>query len=237
MPEPARFQDNPDYVAYVRLLLELQGLMARGEGESDRAEAVRDEATAHWDRLGPHEQAQARGLSADLYMLEGEEAYRQATPEEREPRRLSARLAAAWDRQDWEEVLAILRLGTEFLTPDQVALLRFLGWYELGHDDAALLFLEHASRLSPQNPHYRLMTLHFQRMRALRSEMEALGSAMETQLTNLKPLLAELGLPIPDPERLGDSLKELLTRLRDPTDDPILKLEDARIRESLSRAS
>jgi hypothetical protein len=67
--------------------------------------------------------------------------------------------------------------------------------------------------------------------------MEALGSSMETQLTNLKPLLAELGLPIPDPERLGDSLKELLTRLRDPTDDPILKLEDARIRESLSRAS
>ena len=153
-----------------------------------------------------------------------------------EPRRLSARLAAAWDRQDWEEVLAILRLGTEFLTPDQVALLRFLGWYELGHDDAALLFLEHASRLSPQNPHYRLMILHFQRMRALRSEMEALGSAMETQLTTLKPLLAELGLPIP----IGAAwvlLKELLTRLRDPTDDPILKLEDARIRESLSRAS
>ena len=65
----------------------------------------------------------------------------------------------AWERQDWDAVLALLRTGPDFLTPDEIAYLRGRCWAGLGHPDIALLFLDHAARLNPQNINYRILTL------------------------------------------------------------------------------
>ena len=38
-----KFADNPDYRKYERLLIDLHHLIADGKGDSDAADAVRDE--------------------------------------------------------------------------------------------------------------------------------------------------------------------------------------------------
>jgi hypothetical protein len=154
-----RFLDNPSYGEYVRHLLRLHSLMAAGRGDSAEADAVREEMLVPWRRLDPDELARVDGLSADLYMLTGEEIFAAAEPAERTRSRLEPRLHAAWAKRDWDEVLALLRTGPDFLTPDRLAYLRGRCWAELGHPDVALLFFDHASRLSPGNLNYRALAL------------------------------------------------------------------------------
>jgi hypothetical protein len=48
--------------------------------------------------------------------------------------------------------LELLRNGPDYLTSDQIALLRGRAYSNLGHQEIALLFYEYAARIKPQEP-------------------------------------------------------------------------------------
>jgi hypothetical protein len=133
--------------------------MSQGKGETEEAEALREESLHPWTKLNEQEMDRVNGLSADLYMLENNEIYERVKPEERSRERLGPRLQAAWDRQDWDEVLAWLRTGPDFLNQDLIAYLRGRCWQEMGHHDVALLFFEYAAKRDPQNVNYQMMVI------------------------------------------------------------------------------
>jgi tetratricopeptide (TPR) repeat protein len=128
--------------------------MAAGAGDSDEADGVRDAMDKPWRHLSREEVARLKGLSADLYLLEDDERRNQADPGGRSPERLSADLNAAVRLQNWEEVLGLLRLPSTLSPPDRVALLRAAAYRDLGHLDAAILFLEYAAKIKPEVAEY-----------------------------------------------------------------------------------
>ncbi|MFN0054450.1 MAG: hypothetical protein ACKV0T_19920 [Planctomycetales bacterium] len=129
----------------------LHALIAHGQGDSQEADALRDEMDGPWYRLSEAEQLRARGLSGDLYSLSDEETHprddtgKSVTPEE---------LQSAWDVRDWDRVLELLRAPPGFLTRDQIAFLRGYCWREIGDPETALLFFQKAEQICPENGHY-----------------------------------------------------------------------------------
>lgn len=149
-----RFADNPEYVKAETLLKELHRLISEGKGDSDEADAVREEMDEPWWKLTQEEQARLNGLSADLYMLQGAEVFEPLPQEERTRERLGAALKEAKDRRDWQQVLALLRKGPVYLSPDEIAFIRAEAYKELGHLDTALMFIDYAAMSKPQNVIY-----------------------------------------------------------------------------------
>src|SRR5436853_6700390 len=101
----ARFWNNPHFVQYETLLRRLHELMAAGKGDTDEADTVRDEMDLPWRALRRKEIARLDGLSADLYMLEDDEVFEAAEPEERTAERLGTELERAWNQGQWETVM------------------------------------------------------------------------------------------------------------------------------------
>ena len=61
-----QFADNPDYVTYERLLVEIDRLIADGKGDNEEAEAVRDQMDPPWYRLSSEETDHIGSLSIGL---------------------------------------------------------------------------------------------------------------------------------------------------------------------------
>jgi tetratricopeptide (TPR) repeat protein len=139
---------------YERLLLQLAHLMAEGRGDTEEADALRDQMDRPWRELRPEEMGRLRALSADLYMLQDAEIPEPLDPAEGAPERLGAALQHAYDQQDWDRLLALLRKGPSLLPPDRIASLRARAYQALGHPETALLFLAHAARLAPEEERY-----------------------------------------------------------------------------------
>jgi tetratricopeptide (TPR) repeat protein len=154
---PSRFAANPAYVRCQRLLKELQELMARGEGESERADAVRDAMEAIRHALDAAESLRIEELSADLYMLTGEEIFQDISPAERAT--LPQRLQRAFDEGRFEEVLALLRYEADFLPRELIAYLRGRCWFRLHDYEPAVWFSQYAHELTPGEPGPAVMVL------------------------------------------------------------------------------
>jgi hypothetical protein len=154
-----RSLDNPAYMMLAQVTRDLHRLNAEGKGESEEADALLEDVYPAWGKVTPAEADRLNGLSADLYMLTGEEIFAKAAPAERTREGLGPRLRAAWERRDWDEVLTLLRTGPDFLDPAQLAYLRGRCWAELGHHDVALLFYDFAARLKPNNVSYQVLAL------------------------------------------------------------------------------
>ncbi len=180
----SKFADNPSYVQYERLLDDLSRLMAEGKGDTGEADAVRDEMDAPWYKLSQDETDRLRGVSADLYMLQNDEVYE---PYEGTPEELRSRLNDAWDRGQYEAVLALLRKGTPFLTPARVAYLRGRCYAALGHLDTALLFLRYAAERDPERATYQVAVLDL--LLKLHRADDALAEADSYLRTTAEPLL------------------------------------------------
>ena len=144
----SQFAENPDYVQYECLLRELHRYIAAGLGNPDEAEAVREEMDAPEQRLTQDELMRLNGLSADLYMLQDDEIYEKYDGTQEG---LRASLKSALDRHDHEAVLSLLRKGTPFLTPGQVAALRGRSYAALGHLETALSFMQYATQWEPED--------------------------------------------------------------------------------------
>lgn len=150
------FADNPYYIEYENLLKKVHFLIAQGKGDSAEADALRDEMGKPEQELSHEEIMRLNGLSADLYMLQDDEIFEahDGTQEQ-----LREDLSAAWERSDWETLLALLRKGPRFLPQDRLAYLRARAYAALGHLDTALLFARFAAEQNPQNAFYRLAVL------------------------------------------------------------------------------
>lgn len=170
-----RFWNNQHFEQYESLLRRLHPLMAAGEGDTDEADAVRDEMDKPWRELSREEIARLDGLSADLYMLEGDEVAEPCHADDRTPERLRAELKAARDRGDWETVLALLRKGPTFIAADQIAFLRARAYEALGHLEASRLFMEHAAELNPCESLYKSQLI--EQLSRLERHDEAVGRA------------------------------------------------------------
>jgi hypothetical protein len=152
-----RFAENPAYVEYESLLKKLHALIAEGKCDSDEADAVRESMDAPERLLNRAEKDRLNGLSADLYMLQGEEAL-QSPPIDANT--LKERVAHAQARNDWEAVLNLLRhRSPEEVPTDVVAIKRSRAYDALGHPDTALLFLDFGYRHKADEPHYQALRL------------------------------------------------------------------------------
>ena len=65
----------------------------------------------------------------------------------------------AFQGQNWDQLLELLRRPPHFVSPDQVAYLRGRAWQELGHPEVALRFFDNASRLRPGHSPYLILSL------------------------------------------------------------------------------
>lgn len=179
-----KFADNPDYTTYERLLIELHRLIAEGKGDDEEAEAVRDEMDAPEQRLSQDEIMRLNGLSADLYMLQDDEVYK---PYEGTREELITALGDALSRNDYENILLLLRKGTPFLRPAQVASLRGRCYAMLGHLETGLLFLRYAAEKEPEQIAHRLYILGL--LVQLNRNHEALSEVESYARSLAEPLL------------------------------------------------
>lgn len=143
-----RFADNPSYVEYETLLLTLHDMIARGQGDSEAADVIRDRMDAPWSQLDSEEVARINGLSADLYMLSGEEIPESPAPPGHSPEQQRADLTEARAGGQAERALALLRSSPRVLPEPDIAAMRAWAYEVLGHQNAAKAFTSYATRLS-----------------------------------------------------------------------------------------
>jgi len=148
---------NPNYLSMVRGTRELHRLLAAGKDDSPEADIVRDATDGPWASLSEVERNRVRHLSEDLYSLvEPPPATQPMNPQ------AQARLNEAYEarqRGEWDRALALLRRCAAFLSPDAVSFLRGRIWLDAGDTETAILFLEHASRLLPEEGTYLIVFL------------------------------------------------------------------------------
>ena len=141
------------YQEYMRLLRDLHVLIAKGRGDSDEADRLRDLMDDPWYQMRPEEIRRVRGLSADLYTLVDPLPLptQVAQSEIDGSNQLSAN---AVKEEDWDHVLELLRERPHPHPLHKVAYIRALAWFKLGDLETSLLFLERAVSLNPNNFEY-----------------------------------------------------------------------------------
>ncbi|MGD0094709.1 MAG: hypothetical protein ABSE73_32770 [Planctomycetota bacterium] len=181
MAEPL-FMDNPDFVVEERLIRELHLLNALGKGESEEAEAIADASEKPWYDLSKEEQNRIHGLSADLYQLTGEEIFEKT---ELSQEQLKATFIEAFQKENPERMLSLLRKGPTFLKDHQIAYFRWRCYQALRHVQSAVLFLEYAAKVAPPTDFYRFRILLMVALAKAGSKKEAIQIA--------RGILADLG--------------------------------------------
>jgi hypothetical protein len=108
---------------YTGRLTQLHSLMAKGEGDSEEADKIRDSMDS--PQLDSQEQELVKNLSGDLYKLQGEGMYIKVPEEEKPAKR--AELERMIILQKWPEVLALLKQSLG-LSEKEVATRRAIAW-------------------------------------------------------------------------------------------------------------
>ncbi len=135
---------------YVRLLRQLHQLLVEGEGESCEADDVRDQMDLPWESLSAEQREQVGGLIADLNGVRRGPVPSPKSKEELLREELPA-LEKASELRDWHGVLKSLRRLAPYLSIGQLSYLQGRAWSELGDDETALIFFEHAVRHDQEN--------------------------------------------------------------------------------------
>lgn len=130
---------------YVSLLIRLHEQMRSGDEEG--AEETREQMDAPGLLLNEDEIGLVKGLSADLYLLSGEEVLRPSVLSKQE---LSLRLLDAYKSRDADLVLTLLRKAERPDSPSSSAYARSIAYGWLGLEEAARTFLLYASELDFQ---------------------------------------------------------------------------------------
>jgi tetratricopeptide (TPR) repeat protein len=154
------YADNKHYREYQRMLVKLHALIAGGHGDSAQAVQLRQEMDAPEVHLAEEETIRLNALSGDLSMLHDREI-----PDSDVVRRVSAtelpqRVEQAYRRNEWAELLALLRADvSRFLLPEQVAYMRSRAYESLDEMAPAVAFMDEAARRSPTNANYPAMAM------------------------------------------------------------------------------
>ena len=145
MKDTAATDDTPAH-AYGRLLLRLHDLIAKGQGDSPEADAVRDRMDGPWHALTEAEQELLGGLSEDLYALaEGNPRSVRMSADER--RQWGQEFRTAFEAGAWDRALVLLRRPPDDVPADHVAFFQADCWEHLGCPEVALRFMRAATRL------------------------------------------------------------------------------------------
>ena len=149
---------STNYRAYVRGVRELHQLSAAGKEDSPDADAIRDATDGPWESLSEVERKRVGNLSEDLYSLV--EPPPAAQPMNPKVQAKQNEAVAAGRRGEWDRALNLLRPCAAYLAPDMLSFWRGKIWMEAGDADTAVPFLEHASRLQPDNGDYLAILLY-----------------------------------------------------------------------------
>ena len=168
-----------DYEQYKKLLLQLHEMNRQGTDQTDEADVIRDQMDAPGYRLNEKELERVNGLSADLYMISGEEVSLPETPPMTLQDFLSNCLSKNWDR-----VLEYFRAGPPGVSERVIASSRALCWGALGDYDVALLFADYALKLSPDDKRYQKLVQMY------RKQLELNNQSLEE---NSNPLVQQVG--------------------------------------------
>lgn len=144
MPAP---QLDPYYLAYAGQLRQLHALIRAGEGDTDRADEIRDAMDALWVTLTPESMDLARGLSADLNTVGGD-ATQTVSPENQAEVRREIQEAAS--DKNYRQALAIIRDHPGVLPAATAASFRWVYWANIGDLDSSLIFWEDAFRIDEE---------------------------------------------------------------------------------------
>jgi tetratricopeptide (TPR) repeat protein len=134
--------------AYEQLLVALHKEMLAGQGDEEPADKIREAMEAPWYALEEQDKPLLKELSADLYMIEGEEITLPLAEGEQAVELVSS-ASDAFQRQEWRSVLSVLRKLRGPWPLDVIAYVRGRCWGELGFYESALCFYEFAQKLSP----------------------------------------------------------------------------------------
>lgn len=147
------FRGNPYFEQYVDLLISLHDAMRHDdEDEAERLREKMDEPGLH---LNADEIQWVKGLSSDLYMLDGDEDFR---PLDRSPSQLLADIRTATERSNGNTMLQLLRRAN-FVSAEHRAWFRSRAYGMLGYYSLSIRFLAHAFDLAPERVEYSHMML------------------------------------------------------------------------------
>ena len=138
--------------AYSILLLKLNELIENGAGDSDEADAIRDEMSGYWNSLTEEERQRMRWLSEDLADLEkGGPAIIHTSPDAIRKWKEALNLALAQKEQGrHDDLLAVLRSPAKTeLPPSELLFLQARAWDDAGFPEVAIQFLKAAERQDP----------------------------------------------------------------------------------------
>ncbi len=142
--------ENSPYREYINLLLRLHDLICEGKGESDEAEAVRDQMDVPWTRMNAEQLARVRGISADLATLEPDPPIQHADDPRVFDDALAVGLQLLWKADQHEKILALLRQKPELVSSYRAARLRGRAYELLGELAVAERFYESAWKSNSQ---------------------------------------------------------------------------------------
>lgn len=143
----AMFFKKPEYCEYIRLLAKLHDLIAVEQDEGSEGELLRGQMDVCSENFSDDEIASLNGISGDMYSL---------TEPPIPPFLRTAQVQAnLWTviqaRQTGDSVTALelLRQNRSMIDPSQLSYLRGRIFSDVGLDDIAVRFFEHASQLEP----------------------------------------------------------------------------------------
>lgn len=156
MPQP--FSENANYRNEIRAILRLHRLWMAGKGESQEADAIRDDDRP-WRLLTEVERKRIRGLSEDLNSISDPPPSQGAAELNAEAHAKLAGVNDARQRGDWDRALELLRAAGKNVPPALASYLRGSIWLQAGDAEVAVVFIEHAAQLEPDSSSYRALAL------------------------------------------------------------------------------
>ena len=167
--------------AYADGLLQLHEFFERDQGDSEEADAIRDQMDMAWHEMSMSEQALAKVLAADLNRLT------QQTAQDCESGAVP-RLELAINAADWASVLESLPACGTSIGPEIAAFLRGIAWHELGQGLVAIRFFREAHRLVPANPNITTCLIASLLREELVHDAAAIAQSVVTAGTSNAPL-------------------------------------------------
>lgn len=151
---------NRHYRDYQQMLVELHTLIAHGNGDSAQAVDLRQEMDEPEAHLSEEEAIRLNALSGDLSMLHNREIPDPDVVRRVPVRELPQRLVIAYQSENWDEVLALLRADVSaFLLPDRVAYMRSRAYEALDELVPAIAFMDEAALRVPANANFHALAM------------------------------------------------------------------------------
>lgn len=155
----ARSSPSVSYSMWLRRILDTHVAQVWDADATEVREREDEELNDAWPELADVHKERLWGLSSDLNSLRDRETWVDSDWPAMSEEELGRAQIEAYHRCAWDEFLESLRRPPRLHPRDRVDYLRGRTWRELGHPEVAVLFLDNATRLAPENSNYGLLAL------------------------------------------------------------------------------